>query len=198
MKSKLLFLIVAVASAVCVPMVAAGQVAPEKPPKDLSGPTYKNEVYLGWGYTSTNQVSQSRSGLQGVTGTIERDLTDHFGVKFDAGYYGWDVTATNNPHFTEYMFLLGPEVHANLFEKWSVYGEGYMGGVHTGGIPIEPSVSLAGGFGAGLDWNRTPRWTVRMGGDFIASSFTITPYQSGFSPHIRWNGRGGIGVVYHF
>ena len=198
MKSKLLLLIVAVASAFFVPMVAAGQVAPEKPPKDLSGPTYKNEAFIGWGYTSTNQVNQSRSGLQGVTGSIQRDLTDHFGVKFDAGYYGWDVTATNNPHFTEYMFLLGPNVHAHLFEKWSVFAEGYMGGVHTGSISIEPSVSLAGGAGMGLDWNRTERWTVRMYGDAIASSFTLTPYESGFSPHIRWNARGGIGLAYHF
>ena len=75
MKSKLLLLIVAVASAFFVPMVAAGQVAPEKPPKDLSGPTYKNEAFIGWGYTSTNQVNQSRSGLQGVTGSIPVSYT---------------------------------------------------------------------------------------------------------------------------
>jgi len=86
--SKLLLLIVAVASAVSVPMAASGQVAPEKPPKDLSGPTYRNEVFVGWGYTSANQVNQSRSGLQGVTGSVKRDFTDHFGVKLDGGYYG--------------------------------------------------------------------------------------------------------------
>jgi hypothetical protein len=198
LKSKLLLLIVAVASALYVPIAAVGQVAPEKPPKDLSVPTYRNEVYVGWGYTSTNQVNLSRSGLQGVTGSIKRDFTDHFGVKFDNGYYGWDVSATNNPHFTEYMFLLGPVVHANLFERWSVFAEGFMGGVHTGGISIEPSVSLAGGPGVGLDWNRTQRWSVHMYGDYIASSFTLTPFQSGYSPHIRWNGRAGIGVAYHF
>jgi len=196
--SKLLLLIVAVASAVSVPMAASGQVAPEKPPKDLSGPTYRNEVFVGWGYTSANQVNQSRSGLQGVTGSVKRDFTDHFGVKLDGGYYGWDVTATNNPHFNEYMFLLGPVIHANLFERWSVFAEGSMGGVHTGGVPIEPSISLAGGVGVGLDWNRNARWTVRMYGDDIASSFTLVPFESGSSPHVRWNARAGIGVAYHF
>ena len=196
--SKLLLSIVAVASALCVPMVAAGQVAPEKPPKDLSGPNYRNEAYLGWGYTSLNQVNQSRSGLQGVTGSIKRDFTDHFGVKLDGGYYGWDVTATNNPRASVSMFLLGPVIHANLFQKWSVFAEGSIGGVHTGGVSIEPSVSLAGGAGVGLDYNYSPRWTIRMYGDDIASSFTVSPYESGNSPHMRWNARAGIGLAYHF
>ena len=63
MNSKLLS-ILAVSLLCCVPMIAAGQVAPEKPPKDPSVPTYRNQAFIGWGYTSTNQVNQSRSGLQ--------------------------------------------------------------------------------------------------------------------------------------
>jgi hypothetical protein len=196
--SKLLLSIVAVASAVCVPMVAAGQVAPEKPPKDNTGPTYRNEAYLGWGYTSLNQVNQSRSGLQGITGSYMRDISDHFGVKLDGGFYDWDVTAKNTPHASVDMFLLGPVLHASLFEKWSAFFEGSMGGVHTGGVSTEPSVSLAGGVGLGVDYNRNARWALRLYGDAIASSFTIAPYQSGYSPHMRWNARGGIGVAYHF
>jgi hypothetical protein len=198
LKSKFLLPIVAVASALFASIAATGQVAPEKPPKDLSGPNYKYEAYVGYGYTSLNQVNQSRSGLQGITGSIQRNVTDHFGIKLDGGYYPWDVTAVNPGSPSVTMFLLGPEVHAQLFEKWSAFAEGSMGGVHTGGVSIEPKVSLAGGVGIGLDWNHSARWGIRLYGDDIASSFTLVPFSSGDSPHMRWNARAGAGVVYHF
>ena len=198
MKSKLLFLSLAVASAIVVPISANGQVAPEKPPKDLSGPDYKYEAYIGYGYTSLNQVSQSRSGLQGITGSLMRGFGDHFGLKADIGYYAWDVTATNTGNPTVTMYLVGPEVHGHLFEKWSAFAEGLLGGVQTGGVTIQPDVSFAGGVGVGLDYNKNARWSIRAYGDDIGSAFTVVPYQPGFSAHTRWNARAGIGLVYHF
>jgi hypothetical protein len=198
LKSKLLFLILAVASAIVVPISANGQVAPEKPPKDLSGPDYKYEAYIGYGYTSLNQVSQSRSGLQGITGSLMRGFGDHFGLKADIGYYAWDVTATNTGNPTVTMYLVGPEVHGHLFEKWSAFAEGLLGGVQTGGVTIQPDVSFAGGVGVGLDYNKNARWSIRAYGDDIGSAFTVVPYQPGFSAHTRWNARAGIGLVYHF
>jgi hypothetical protein len=96
------------------------------------------------------------------------------------------------------MFLAGPVIHGNLFEKWSVYAEGLLGGVHTGGVSIQPNVSFAGGIGAGVDYNKNARWSIRAYGDDIGSSFTLVPYQPGFSAHTRFNARAGIGLVYHF
>lgn len=198
MKSKLLISIVAVASAVVVPMAAFGQVAPERPPKDLSGPNYRYNAFVGWGYTSLNQVSQSRSGLQGVNASVTREFRDHFGLKVDGGHYAWSLTAANAGNPTVDMFLAGPVIHGEIFEKWSGYFEGLLGGAHTGGVTIQPKVSFAGGVGVGIDYNRSARWSLRMFGDDIGSSFTITPYQPGDSPHRRWNARAGIGLVYHF
>ena len=198
MKSKLLFFVLVVAAAIAVPFSASGQVAPERPPKDLTGPDYKYEAYVGFGYTSLNQVNQSRSGLGGITGSVTRKFGEHFGVKGDYGYYLWDVSATNPGNPSVSMFLAGPEVHGNLFEKWSAYAEGLIGGVHTGGVSIQPDVSFAGGVGVGMDYNRTARWGIRAYGDYIGSSFTLTPFEPGFSAHTRWNARAGIGMVYHF
>ena len=200
--SKLLVSIVAVASALVVPFAARGQVAPDRPPKDVTiGPEYRNDVYVGWSYTSLNQVNQSRSGLQGFSASVTRNFGNHFGLKADGGYYGWDVTGTNlaNPGKPNVsMVLAGPVLRANLFEKWSVYAEGLLGGVHTGGVSIEPNISFAGGPGIGLDYNHSARWTVRAFGDVIGSSFTLVPFQPGFSPHRRWNARAGVGLAYHF
>jgi hypothetical protein len=198
LKSKLLLSILAVASAIVVPVSAISQVAPERPPKDLTGPDYKYEVYVGYGYTSLNQVNQSRSGLQGVSGSVMRKFGDHFGLKVDGGHYAWDVTATNAGKPTVDLFLAGPVLRGNLFEKWSAYVEGLLGGAHTGNVSIRPNVSFAGGFGMGVDYNKSQRWSVRAFGDNIGSSFTLVPYQPGFSPHTRWNARAGIGLAYHF
>jgi hypothetical protein len=198
LKSKLLFLILAAASAIVVPISARGQVAPERPPKDLTKPEYKYEAYVGYGYTSLNQVNQSRSGLQGVNVSVMRGLGDHFGVKGDYGSYRWNVTATNPGNPTVDMFLGGIVVRGNLFEKWSGYAEGLMGGVHTGGVSIQPSVSFAGGIGVGVDYNKNARWSIRAYGDDIGSAFTLVPFQPGYSAHTRWNARAGIGLVYHF
>ncbi len=198
MKSKLLLSILAVASAILVPISAIGQVAPERPPKDLSGPDYKYEVFVGYGYTSLNQVNQSRSGLQGVNGSVTRRFGDHFGVKVDGAHYAWPVTSSNIGNPTVDLFLAGPVIHGNLFEKWSAYAEGLLGVAHTGNVTIQPNVSFAGGGGLGVDYNKSARWSIRAFGDDIGSSFTLVPFQPGDSPHMRWNARAGIGVVYHF
>lgn len=198
MKSKLLISLVAAALALVVPTAAVSQIAPEKPPKDVTGPVFKYDAYVGYGYTSLNQVNQSRSGLQGVSASVTRYFGDHFGVKADGGYYAWKVTASNPGSPKVDMVLVGPVVRGNLFEKWSGYAEGLFGGVHTGGVSIQPDISFARGFGVGVDYNRSARWSVRVFGDDIGSAFTIQPYQSGYSTHMRWNARAGIGLVYHF
>jgi len=200
LKSTLLLSIVAVASALAVPIAARGQVAPERPPRDLSGPDFKYQAFVGWAYTSLNQVNQSRSGLQGVNLSVMRGFGDHFGLKLDGSHYAWSVEASNavvgNP--TVDLYLAGPVVHGNIFEKWSAYAEGLIGAAHTGNISIQPNYSFAGGVGIGLDYNKNARWSFRMYGDDIGSSFTIAPYQPGDSPHRRWNARAGIGLAYRF
>ena len=198
MKSKGFLSILAASSAIVFSFSAAAQVAPERAPKDLTGPNYKYEAYVGYGYTSLNQVNQSRSGLQGVSASVTREFGDHFGVKVDGGHYAWAVTSKNPGSPSVDLFLAGPVVHANLFEKWSAYAEGLLGGAHTGGVSIQPKVSFAGGIGMGVDYNKSARWSIRAFGDDIASSFTLVPFEPGDSPHKRWNARAGIGVVYHF
>ena len=198
MKSKLLLSIVAVASALAVPMAVQGQVAPDKPPKDVTGPVYKYEAFVGVGYTSLNQVNQSNSGLVGVTGSVTRNFGDHFGIKVDGGHYAWTVTSSNAGNPFVDLFLAGPVIRGNIFEKWSAYGEGLIGGAHTGNVSIQPNISFAGGLGVGVEYAFKPRLSLRMYGDDIASSFTLVPYQSGFSPHRLWNARAGLGLAYRF
>jgi len=198
LKSTLLVAVLAAVFSIVISTAASCQVMPERAPKVQTGPVYKNSAFLGWGYTSLNQVNGSRSGLQGVTGSYGRDISDHFGVVVDAAHYAWDVTASNPDNPSVDQFLVGGQVRANLYEKLGGFARGLIGTVHTGGVQIQPGYSFAGGVGIGMDYNHSARWAIRAGGDIIGSAFTLVPYQSGNSTHTRWNARAQIGVVVHF
>ena len=198
MKSKVLLSFLAVAAAALLPTFATCQVAPDRVPKEPTGPNYKYEVFAGYGYTSLNQVNQSRSGLQGVTASVTRNFGEHFGLSVDGGHYAWAVTSANTGNPTVALFLAGPSFHAPLYDKISGFAHVLLGGAHTGNVSISPSVSFAGGAGIGMEYQMSPHFALRAYGDDIASSFTLSPYQSGYSTHMSWNARAGFGVAYKF
>ena len=188
----------AVASAALMPLMANSQIAPDKPPAQPAGPTYKYQAFVGWGYTSINQVNGSRSGLQGVDASVTRNWGKYFGLTAQGGHYAWPLSSANMGNPTVDLFLAGPEFHAQLYDNLSGFVHGMMGVAHTGGISIAPSASFAGGLGLGMDYSIKPRLALRLSGDDIGSSFTLVPYQSGYSPHRRWNAHASFGVVYKF
>jgi hypothetical protein len=79
-----------------------------------------------------------------------------------------------------------------------IFAHALIGAAHTGGVSIQPDESFAGGVGLGLDYKLSERLGIRAYGDDIGSSFTLTPFQPGFSPHRRFNARASIGATYRF
>lgn len=197
MKKSLLLSIVS-AIAALMPAAAHSQMAKEKPPRDTNEPTYKYEAFVGFGYTSLNQVSQSNSGLTGVSLSVTRDWGRYFGITAEGGHYQWTVTRSNPEAASVNQYLAGPVFHAPLYENVSIFVHGLLGTIHTGGVAIQPDYSFAGGIGLGLEYKLSPRLAVRAYGDDIGSSFTVTPYQLGDSPHRRFNAHAAIGVSYKF
>ncbi len=199
MKRKKLLSVLAVIPAVLMPLTATSQIAKEKPTPQTTEPAYKWELFAGFGYTSLNQVSQSNSGLVGVTVSGTRDIGKYFGVTVDGGHYAWTLGRANPVPATVDLYLAGPVVHAPLYEHLSIFLHGLIGAAHTGGdVIIRPNYSFAGGIGLGLDYKLNQHWGLRAYGDDIGSSFTVTPFQPGFSPHRRFNARASIGVTYKF
>ena len=200
LKSKLLLSILAVLPAALMPLAASCQIRPEKPPSAPTGPTYKYEVFAGWGYTSINQINQSRSGLQGVSLSLTRDWGKYFGIAAEGGHYAWAVSTSNSVvgKPTVDMYLVGPALHAPLYGNVGILVHGLLGAVHTGGVSIRPGESFAGGLGMGLEYTMSRHLALRLYGDDIGSDFTIVPYAVGDSPHIRWNARASFGVAYRF
>jgi hypothetical protein len=201
LKRKWLISILAGVSAAWLPLAASAQIAPDRGTRpERNEPTYKYEVFAGFGYTSLNQVNQSRYGLEGVEISATRDFGRYFGLQADGGFYPTSFGSGNPGKPSVSMVLGGPVLHANLYGPVNGYFHVLLGGEHTGGEGMTPSVSFAGGLGGGLEYQWSPRIVIRAGGDDIASSFSVinNSPQLGYSPHKRWNSRATIGVAYRF
>jgi hypothetical protein len=191
-------------AAALAPMAAAGQVNPDAGKSSEQGAgTYKYEVYGGFAYTSLNQVNESRYGLIGGKGQLTRDWGKYFGLMGAVDYFREPLISRNPPNPGDpsvYTFLVGPEIHANLYEKLSGEAFAELGGEHTGGEGMTPSISFAGGFGGGMTYNLTDRWAVRASGDRVGASFSFSnnTSQLAYSTHRTWNARATFGVVYRF
>jgi hypothetical protein len=218
LKRMFLRSILAAIPAILIPLSAAAQVAPDsgQAPAEKAQPTYKYEAYAGFGYTSLNQVNQSRYGLMGVDLSVTRDWGRYFGLGILGNYYkpalhfGSDTVSVTNGSTTTtiydgnpgdpsiYEVLIDPEVHAQIYGNISGFFHGGMGLEHTGGEEETPNVSFAGGIGGGLTYNLSPRIAIRASGDRIGASFSLRDNPGSYSPHRTWNSSGTIGLVYRF
>ena len=194
--------------AVFLPLSALSQAAPSEgqAPNGQAAPSFRYEAYAGFGYSSLNQVNQSRYGLMGVDLALTRDWGKYFGLTAMGNYYkppvshGGAGVAGNPGDPSIYEFLVGPEIHVPIYGSVSGFFHGVMGIEHTGGEGETPNISFAGGLGGGMTYDLNPRWAIRAYGDKIGASFSLrnnTP-QLGYSPHRTWNSSGTIGVVFRF
>jgi hypothetical protein len=197
LKRKQSFWVVAAVAVALTPVAANCQIAPERTPS-RANQEFKYKAFVGAGYTSLNQVNQSNSGLLGVTLSVTRNFGKYFGVTAQGGHYQWTVTSSNPFDASVNMYLAGPEVHADLYEHLGIFVHGLLGAEHVGGVSIRPAESFAGGIGMGLDYKLGPRLGLRAYGDDIGSSFTLVPFQPGFSPHRTFSAHAAIGVTYNF
>jgi hypothetical protein len=202
LKRKLLFSILAAIAAALLPLGAVSQVTTSSGtiPGEKPEVVYKYHAFVGYGYTSLNQVNQSRSGLQGVNASITRDFGKYFGLTADGSYYKYAITSGNPGDPSVEMVLFGPEFHAPIWGHISGFAHGLIGGEHTGGNRQTPNISFAGGVGAGLDYSINSHFALRAYGDNILSSFSLIDNSPklGYSPHERGNARGAFGVIYSF
>jgi hypothetical protein len=169
---------------------------------EVNEPTFKYDAYVGFGYTSLNQINGSRYGLEGAELAVTRYWGKHLGLFADGAAYMHPVSSpvvandTQTPSVD--VVLFGPVFEAKLYENLSLFGRGLLGGEHTGGFGQSPSVSLAGGVGVGMDYKLSRRLLLRAAGDDIASSFTLINPQPGYSPNRTRSSRATFGIVYKF
>jgi len=183
-----------------MPLASISQIAPERAPRAEQGETTKYEIFAGYGYTSLNQVNQSRYGLQGVELSVTRDWGKHFGVIADGASYSLALGSGNPVTPSVDSVLFGPELRVHILDHLDGFAHALLGGEHTGGESETPTVSFAGGYGGGLDYQLTKRFSLRASGGDILSSFSLrnNTTQLGYSPHMTRSSRAAFGIVYKF
>ncbi len=203
MKRTLLFFLLAAMEAALAALPAASQVNPEAAPVPEQAAPYKYEAFVGVAYSRIKQVPVTYSGLIGGKATVARDFGKYFQLMGSVDYYSVGIghsTLPNPGSPSIYTFLVGPAIHATLYDNLSGLFFAELGGEHTGGEKETPSISFAGGFGGGLSYSLSRRWAVQLTGDRVAASFSLpnnTP-QLAYSTNRTWNARGTFGVVYKF
>jgi hypothetical protein len=183
-----------------MPLAAAGQVAPDRAPRQEPDHTYKYLFYAGAAYTSLNQVNQSRYGLIGADLEVSREFGRFFAITADGSFYSQSVGTGNPGKPTVDAVLFGPEVHGTIFERWTIFARALLGGEHTGGEGQTPNISFAGGAGGGVEYEVKPRWVIRISGDAVAASFSVNNNTTAlsYSPHTTRNSRASLGIGYRF
>lgn len=167
------------------------------------GATYKYEAYLGPAYSRIRQVPETYSGLVGGKVSLGRDWGKYFQLTGSIDYYKVGTGHSELPtpgHPTLYTAMVGPTLHATLYENLSGEFFGELGAEHTGGESMSPNTSFAGGFGGGFTYGLGHNLAVQLTGDRIGASFPLPGGNSGngYSTHRTWNARVTLGVVYRF
>ena len=206
MKRTFLFSILALVPAAFLPLVAIGQTStPDSPSAaEPAEKTFKYAVYAGYAYTSLNQVNESRFGLQGFNVSVTRNWGRYFGLTAEGDFFKFalgspEVVGSTAKPSVDSVFL-GPEIHAQLYGRFSGFAHALLGGEHTAGESQTPNISFAGGPGGGMEYSLNPRLSLRASGDYIGASFSETGNSPELanSPHKTWDSRASIGVVYRF
>lgn len=203
LKRTLLFLFLGAAAGALTALPAASQVNPEAAPGPAQAAPYKYEVYAGLAYSRLRQVPVSYSGLLGGKVSLARDWGKYFQLMGSGDYYRIGtghrtLPSPGNPSI--YTFLVGPAIHATLYENLSGVFFGEVGGEHTGGEGMTPSISFAGGFGGGVGYSLSHNLGLQLTADRVAGSFSLpnNTSQLGNSTHRTWNARATFGAVYRF
>ncbi len=203
LKRTLLFLFLGVAGVALTALPAASQVNPEAAPGPQQAAPFKYEAFVGFAYSRLRQVPVSYSGLLGGKATVARDWGKYFQLMGSGDYYriGTGHKGLPNPgNPSIYTFLVGPALHATLYENLSGVFFGEVGGEHTGGEQMTPSISFAGGFGGGLAYSLNSKFAVQLTADRVAASFSLpnNSSQQAYSTNRTWNARATFGVLYRF
>jgi hypothetical protein len=162
------------------------------------------DFFGGVAVTSQNQLVHAHGFLLGFQLGATRNWGKYFGINAQVSNMALSLSSKNqdvtgiSPSYTQ--VLVGPELHATLYERVSGGVHILVGISHTGGSGFvgTPDISVSNDLGAYLQYKFTPRFSLRLGGDRVATSFVEGAANLGYSPHRYSNVQSSLGVVYHF
>ncbi len=177
-------------------VVAAPQVMGQVPLVSGTGPEI--EMHGGFEYIGQQVPSTSRVPMYGVDSGMTVGVSRHLGVRLDLGYARAGNVFASGYHSDILSYMVGPVIYPVRTKRLSPYAEFLVGGARvTGATP-----DLQGGYvrgyvnqlawagGAGVEIRTSPAFALRLGADFMHTSY--------FDPAQAVAGQGNIRAVMSF
>jgi len=157
------------------------------------------EAGIGYSYVNVDVPSQNRIAMNGVDASFTADFRRRFGIRFDLGYDRASNVFDTNRHADLLTYMAGPVFYPVRRRRFSVYTHLLAGGARVnfttdGGVATGWVNRFAWAGGVGVQYRLTPAFSVRLGGDYLRTSF----FNANLAYESQNNVRTAASIVYTF
>ena len=157
---------------------------------------------VGFSYTQMNLPSQGQMRINGLQAVFSTDVNRRFAVKADFGY-SRSSDAFHTGRSADLMtYMAGPVFYAVRRRQFSLYGELLLGAARQTGVNFEDNGQMVLGYanefawagGAGVQYEIVPSLSVRVGADYLRTSY----FNSNVALQAQPNLRSSVFLIYSF
>jgi hypothetical protein len=157
---------------------------------------------FAYSYVDAKVPSQGTLGMNGVQGMFNADFNRHWGVKLDVGYSRVFDAFHSGRSADILTYMGGPVVYPLRGRNYNVYAHVLFGGARETGVNFTSTGQEALGYvnrfawagGAGFQRRISTSWSVRIGADYLRTSF----FNQNLAVAAQSNLRASVGVIYTF
>ena len=157
---------------------------------------------VGFSFTQANMPSQGQMRMNGLQAAYSKDVNRRFAIKADFGY-SRSSDAFHTGRSADLMtYMVGPVFYAVRRRQFSLYGELLLGAARQTGVNFEDNGQMVLGYanefawagGAGVQYEIVPSLSVRVGADYLRTSY----FNSNVTLQAQPNLRSSVFLIYSF
>ena len=157
---------------------------------------------IGYSYLNVGIPSEDRLAMNGVDASFTADFHRRLGIRLDLGYNRASNVLGTNRHADLLSYMAGPVFYPVRRRNLSVYTQFLVGGARETGVNFNASGEMLTGWvnrfawaaGAGVQYRLTPSFSLRLGADYMRTSF----FNSNLAIEGQNNVRSAASLVYTF
>jgi len=157
---------------------------------------------IGYSYLNVDVPTENRIAMNGVDASFTADFHPRLGLRFDLGYNRASNVFATGRHADVLSYMAGPVFYPIRRRNFTAYTQLLLGGARETGVTFAPSGAVLTGWvnrfawaaGGGVQYRLTPAFSVRLGADYMRTSF----YNSNLAIEGQNNLRAAASIVYTF
>jgi opacity protein-like surface antigen len=157
---------------------------------------------VGYTYTNASVPTESKLAMNGIQLVGDADFSRRFGVQADLGY-SRNFNAYDSNHSADLLtYMAGPVFYPLRTRRWTVNAHILVGGARETGVNFEDNGQIIRGYtnrfawaaGAGIQYRIARSLSIRVGADYLRTSYFNSAVQLQGQPNIR----GSATLIYTF